>query len=232
MNYLKIYHKIVKYRTNHIHDSCTESHYIVPLCVGGSNDKSNQVMLTEKEHYICLRLLTKIYKPGTLEHYKLSYDFLNILMKKRDVLGNKCITVARYDANILYMRPTQTGVNNSQYNTFWIYNDITFASRKIKVGHEIPDGWSIGRKMYPPRPRLCVSCGNKFSHSTSKYCSKECWPERDRKPHLLDGREQEFLDYYSCYRSINRSLKKMGYRGAGAYYTWAKNVLKDVRKNG
>ena len=40
-----------------------------------------------------------------------------------------------------------------------------------------------------------------------------------------DGREQEFLSLYEEYNSINKSLKVMGFVGAGKYYYWAKNIL-------
>jgi hypothetical protein len=38
----------------------TERHHIVPRCMGGSNAKSNLVILTAKEHYIVHLLLTKM----------------------------------------------------------------------------------------------------------------------------------------------------------------------------
>lgn len=38
-----------------------EEHHIVPRCLGGSDDKSNLVLLTAREHFIAHRLLSKIY---------------------------------------------------------------------------------------------------------------------------------------------------------------------------
>lgn len=38
----------------------TEKHHIIPSSLGGSNDKSNLVTLTAKEHFICHLLLTKM----------------------------------------------------------------------------------------------------------------------------------------------------------------------------
>lgn len=37
-----------------------ENHHIIPTCVGGSNDKSNRVNLTYREHFLCHWLLTKM----------------------------------------------------------------------------------------------------------------------------------------------------------------------------
>ena len=37
-----------------------EKHHIIPVSLGGSNNKENIVKLTAKEHYVCHRLLTKM----------------------------------------------------------------------------------------------------------------------------------------------------------------------------
>ncbi len=38
-----------------------EKHHITPKCVGGTNDQSNLVLLTAREHFICHKLLVEIY---------------------------------------------------------------------------------------------------------------------------------------------------------------------------
>ena len=37
-----------------------EKHHIIPKSLGGSNDSSNLVKLTAKEHFVCHLLLTKM----------------------------------------------------------------------------------------------------------------------------------------------------------------------------
>lgn len=58
MNYTKIYESLT---SKNAKSDYTEVHHIVPKCMGGSNDKSNLVRLTAREHYLAHRLLTKIY---------------------------------------------------------------------------------------------------------------------------------------------------------------------------
>lgn len=67
MNYLSIYNKIIdrailegrkKSNSQHVY---YEKHHILPKCLGGSDDASNLVLLTAREHFICHQLLTKIY---------------------------------------------------------------------------------------------------------------------------------------------------------------------------
>jgi hypothetical protein len=62
MNYLKQYNKIIKNRLSNIpENSYTENHHIIPKCLNGTNEESNLVKVTTKEHYILHHLLIKIY---------------------------------------------------------------------------------------------------------------------------------------------------------------------------
>lgn len=63
MNYLKIYNQIIDRAKERIleQDVYTEKHHIIPKCIGGTNDFNNIVVLTGREHFICHRLLVKIY---------------------------------------------------------------------------------------------------------------------------------------------------------------------------
>jgi len=38
-----------------------EKHHIIPKCIGGSEEKSNLVYVTAKEHFVCHHLLTKMF---------------------------------------------------------------------------------------------------------------------------------------------------------------------------
>lgn len=62
MNYTKIYNKIISIAQNRPVYGYTEKHHIVPKCLGGTNDISNLVRLTAREHFISHQLLAKIYK--------------------------------------------------------------------------------------------------------------------------------------------------------------------------
>jgi hypothetical protein len=71
MNYEKIYNAIVSKAKaedrKKIKDGIYyERHHIIPKCMGGSNDKSNLILLTAKEHYMSHRLLCEIYPDNRL----------------------------------------------------------------------------------------------------------------------------------------------------------------------
>lgn len=61
MNYNSIYQSIISRAKHRINEGYVEIHHILPRCVGGSDDPSNLVALTAREHYIAHQLLVKIY---------------------------------------------------------------------------------------------------------------------------------------------------------------------------
>lgn len=93
MNYLKIYNDIVerarlenrkklkKTNTSYVY---YENHHIIPRCLGGSDDKENLVLLTAREHFVCHKLLCKIYPENrkiicafTYMSFGKRYDFIS-----------------------------------------------------------------------------------------------------------------------------------------------------------
>jgi hypothetical protein len=88
MNYQKIYESIIekskyenriKLRKNDLNYIYYEDHHIIPKCLSGTDDKSNKVLLTSKEHYICHKLLTYIYKGDS----KIVYAFFRMTFDKQ-----------------------------------------------------------------------------------------------------------------------------------------------------
>lgn len=66
MNYSQIYKNLITSRQN-LNRARTETlkyenHHIIPKSLGGTNDKTNLVLLTFKEHFIAHLLLTKMYE--------------------------------------------------------------------------------------------------------------------------------------------------------------------------
>lgn len=73
MNYIRLYNAIVinaKFREKP--NVYCEKHHIIPKCLGGSNDKTNLVILTAREHYIVHYLLYKIFPENNKIFFALS----------------------------------------------------------------------------------------------------------------------------------------------------------------
>ena len=76
MNYQRIYDQIIDRAKSESRikskDVYYEAHHIIPKCMGGSDDKTNLILLTAREHFLCHWLLHLIYP----ENYKLSMAFV------------------------------------------------------------------------------------------------------------------------------------------------------------
>ena len=71
MDYQKIYNQITERAKIRKLEGYKEKHHIIPKCLGGSNDKENLVELTAREHFLCHKLLCKIYPNETKLWYAL-----------------------------------------------------------------------------------------------------------------------------------------------------------------
>lgn len=79
MNYQRIYDQIIDRARDRELDCYREKHHVTPKCLGGSDNKSNLVELTAREHFICHWLLSRLYP----EEPKLSYAFWMMSTSKR-----------------------------------------------------------------------------------------------------------------------------------------------------
>jgi hypothetical protein len=75
MNYKKIYNQLIDRAQSENRQKGSgvyfERHHIIPKCLGGTNDKSNLILLTAREHYIAHKLLCEIYPIEIKLHYAL-----------------------------------------------------------------------------------------------------------------------------------------------------------------
>lgn len=61
MNYKNIYIRFIDNLKGQVPKGYYESHHIIPKAIGGSNDKSNIIKLTARQHLFAHRLLAKIH---------------------------------------------------------------------------------------------------------------------------------------------------------------------------
>lgn len=142
MNYYKIYNSIIENRKNNSYNGYTETHHILPRCLGGSDEADNLVKLSAKEHYICHLLLTRMYKYNTTEYHKMVHAFLYMI---RGIHNDRHITSNHYEnlkiINAKYLSETRKGKSSGM---IWICNNITNKSMMIWATESIPDGWVRG----------------------------------------------------------------------------------------
>lgn len=76
--YTKWYYNIIESAKSNPFNGYTEKHHIIPKSLGGSNDKSNLVVLSARQHFICHWLLTKMTEGKN--KWKLGYAFNRMLV--------------------------------------------------------------------------------------------------------------------------------------------------------
>ena len=189
MNYQKIYNNIIEKRKVVIPSGYVEEHHIIPRSLGGTDDKSNLVKLTAKEHFICHLLLTKMYPKDTVEYYKMSHAFTLMLTNSKN--QQRYVTSIKYkkirENFSLRISNLQKGEKNSQYGTYWIYNPKIKESKRHKG--EIPDGWCKGRiidweKFFNRKSMyVCIECNMEFNskEDNRKFCSYSCAAKSSHK---------------------------------------------------
>jgi hypothetical protein len=239
MNYKKIYEEIIlKAKHRESIEGYTERHHVVPRSLGGSNDTTNLVTLTAREHFICHYLLTKCYKPKTNNYYKMLNAF--IIMKcghtKQYRYFNSYLYESAKTKYSNYMKKAQKGKKNSQYGSMWIFNWNLKQSKKIFKDdfslYEL-DGWEKGRKFdFKTYDLICSKCGKKFK-SIKKLltCSEKCRRSMSNKNGISEeDKEKLFVKFYIKHKSSNKALKLMGYPGnVGAHNGWSKKVIKKYK---
>jgi hypothetical protein len=167
MNYVRIYNNIIENRIKYPASGYTESHHIIPVCLGGANSKDNLVKLTAKEHFICHWILVKIYKGNKNSYHKMLKAFnmmCNTLStnQQRYVISSRIFSKYREDFSSA-MSSMQLGKNNSQAGTMWICNLISKENKKIS-NKIIPEGWIAGRNKWKiPNPRKLIIKKEKIS---------------------------------------------------------------------
>ena len=97
MNYENIYNIIILRAGARQKEQGLENHHIIPRSCGGSNAKDNTVFLTTREHFICHRLLVKIYKNNVLYRKKMIYALWWMAKTRNNVNGYR-VTSRMYAA--------------------------------------------------------------------------------------------------------------------------------------
>ena len=137
MNYNRIYDNLVNRARSRILECYTETHHVVPKCMGGLDSKENLVELTPEEHYLAHQLLVRIY-PNNNALIKAA------MMMTVNRSNNKIYGWLRRKHSSA-MSASQLGDNNSQYGTRWIHNLELQQSKKISKLDPLPKGWREGR---------------------------------------------------------------------------------------
>lgn len=222
MDYRKHYNALIERSKNRKLYEYSESHHIIPKCMGGSDDKDNLVTLTPEEHYLAHQLLVKIYPDN-----KKLINAAVMMIPKRP--SNKLYGWLRRKFSEL-QRDTQLGKNNNQYGSRWIHNKSLKENKKLKKDDPLPLDWEEGRiQNFDLRNINCKVCNKVFQRKGLEiYCSNEC--KSNDKPEnmkIIDQNMEEMISFYMNVKSIDKTLKHFGIVGVRAGNSYFSKILKE-----
>ena len=230
MKYLNIYNQLIHYRKHNkpLLNEYTENHHIIPRSLNGSDDSSNIIELTGREHWIAHLLLHKIYKRKETIH---ACHMMAMNCNNREIsnIKNSKIYEAIRKEHAKYvskMAKQRIGSKNGSYGTMWICNISLKENKKIKKNEPIPEGWIRGRNKWNNINKyVCKKCGNKFSSTyQKKYCSKSCKSiSLVGKTHLTQTKKKLSLIKINLYKD---KTKNPAY---GKSYKWINDGIKNKK---
>ncbi len=128
MNYERVYNQIIenaKLDEPNRKGMYTERHHIIPRCMGGTNEKSNLVKLTAREHFLCHWLLWKQHRTPKLGFAFNCMRFSSKSNQQRVYTSfeYECMSIANAEASRLLLtgkaRPELSERNRGKNNPFY-----------------------------------------------------------------------------------------------------------------
>jgi len=181
-----------------------EKHHIVPMCLNGSNDKDNLVLLTAKEHFIAHRLLYKIYP----EDKNIALAFWGMCNQKNKKIKRYIPSSRSYEEARLAFLKNNIGENNPK----------GFLGKKHNEKTRITQSLANKGKIYSEATREKIritKIGKKYSEEVNlKKGKKDQFHSRARKvKHVESGFEFLTLKFAAEHFKVSRN----------SIYNWIKN---------
>jgi hypothetical protein len=203
MNYNLIYDNLINFRKLQPAKGYTENHHIIMRCMGGTDDASNLVKLTGREHWVAHLLLNKIYRTNQTIY---ACHMMALRCEERGIPRIRNSRTYEYirkqHAKLIGERNKKMiGEANSQFGTRWICNVELQKNKKISKNEEPPEGWINGRSkwsdwyntskvsrksrevhsqalrdQYTLSPKVCTQCNEliPYEKRLNSFCNRTC----------------------------------------------------------
>ena len=147
MDYKKIHDQIIERAMNRNVTEYTENHHIIPKCLGGTNEASNLVKLTAREHFIIHKLLCEIYPTNTKIFF--AYRMMAIMKNSKDNIRTYYISAREFERIRIMHAQISSDVNKGRVRTIEHRQNMSNALRgkkKLPMSQETKDKISIALK--------------------------------------------------------------------------------------
>ena len=179
-----------------------EQHHIIPKCIGGTNNKSNLVLLTAREHFIAHWLLIRIYP----DNRKLAHAFWAMCNLKGKSLDNRIVPSSRTYMEAKEHR-SKLGMSEEQKRKLRKpKRDSTRMGKYDKHGIKNPFYGKIHSDEAKQKMRTAI-----------KETRKEGWLPGNARPVEIDGIQ---------YRCLSEAAEKTGIGNSLIIYRIKSNSIK------
>jgi hypothetical protein len=191
MNYEKLYNSLIEKAKTQTTEGYTESHHIVPRCMGGSDSASNLVRLSARQHFLAHWLLFKIHRTSSLAHAWYSMCRIGIGQEER-LQNSRSFAYARAARSVI-MSNESIGEKNHFYGKR--HSDetkrIISEKRKLrKTSDETKKKMSDTRKGVPKsadhKAKIGLAPGNRNKRILKNIVTGECKKISNDEVHLYD----------------------------------------------
>lgn len=149
-----MYDALIVHRKANEPKGYVEVHHIQMRSLGGSDDASNLVKLTGREHYVAHLLLHKILRCSESAYALWMMQCKSSTHEDRPhIKSSRMYEWARKEFAKFISRNNSVaskGERNSQHGTRWICNIDLKENRKISKTDDLPQGWILGRNKWKP----------------------------------------------------------------------------------
>lgn len=225
MNYQKHYNALIERAKSRNLEGYSESHHIIPRCIGGTDHRNNLVSLTPEEHYTAHLLLVRIY-PGC--HQLVHAAHMMTVGSTMHCRNNKVYGwLKRRYSQVCSLK---IGKLNPSYGKPWFVNPRTGENGKFVPGFE-PEGWIPGR-VVKKDTTSCSECGNDTFMKAARYC-KECAtakrsskakPTRATKTKTSFSVEEKREALLAHQGNVRQALFSLGLSCGGTHYSQMKEI--------
>lgn len=203
MNYHLHYNRLIRRAKEREITTYTESHHIIPRCIGGTDEKENLVRLTGREHFIAHLLLSKMYPEENGLILAIHMMTVNSNSRSKERINNRMYSWLK-EKHSKAMSKIQLGEGNSQFGTYWISNVNEEVSKKIHKSEMMPDGWVKGRNVWNRLKQIqknknkkeILDKEKKIKYEVVKETKERLAKEKKIKNEMI---EQETIFYFKKY---------------------------------
>ena len=139
--YTKLYYNIINSATSISNNEYTEKHHIIPKSIGGTDNQSNIIKLTGRQHFVCHWLLTKMVN-GKAKN-KMIFA-VNKMMSNSKNQNRYKITCRKYE--LLKIQFAKANLfNNKEWQLLQRNNNHIGKKRSEETKQKLRDSWAINK---------------------------------------------------------------------------------------